>query len=333
MIRRLAFALVLLAGCSAAIPFAKAPHSLGTSGATVTADRTLPPNLLYTLGGKPQSRAPYIQVFDAQAAGPTPSPLYTIRPEGNTGFGLLAVDAQNDLFAEKFFYNGDGKLYQFPPGSTVPSTTCLLHPHAGTIALANGKLYLSRGGASIAEYAEPLPKGDVCPKPVRTLVDERAKRFGNGILGLVADPQGDVFDVWSSPSTYAGSIDEFSSGSTHAHLFANLGKSSGTFYLVSDRNGALLTSIDGYKGSLNDSIAVFPHGSGVPKLFYPSGPGAYGGVGLASHEREFFALNSYPIATVHIYEYDPKTATLGTEAKRSFSNVWGPGQSIAVFSK
>ncbi len=337
MIRKLAFALVLLAGCSAALPFSSSPALREAAKPSISrADRArgpLPPEILYALGGNPRSRSPYIKVFNAQDTGPSPTPLYTIGPQGDAGFQQLAVDHQNYLFAQKFFPSGGSKIYMFAPGATKASTTCALNPYAGAMYVSGGILYLARGSATIEEYAEPLPDGDTCPKPARTLVDTRARRFGSGIYGVVADPHGNVFDVWSSSQNSATYMDEFSAGSSHARLFANLGQSYSTFYLTSDRNGNIITSIYHYKGSTNDVISVFPHGSNVPKLYYPVGPGPYGGLGLANRQSELLILNAYPAPTVHVFDYNPRTASLGKEERRTFGGLWVPGASIAVFSQ
>ena len=83
-------------------------------------------------------------------------------------------------------------------------------------------------------------------------------------------------------------------------------------------------------GSTNAALAVFPHGSNEPKLFYPTA-GFYAGVALGAEDGVLFAVTGYSVAAVRVFTYDPKTASIRSQEKRSFPSPLDG--SIAVFSK
>ncbi|HEY1656595.1 MAG TPA: hypothetical protein VGF86_15940 [Candidatus Tumulicola sp.] len=321
----------IFAGCSAArIPVEPAGPAQAVQ--TVAEAQKLPSELLYVFGGRPKIKKPYIMVFDGQDKSRYPLPLYTIPPDGNGIYGLLAVDRHNYLFAEQFFANS-AKLYMFAPGQTKPSVTCSLPSAASAMYVSNGTLYLAQVGNAIVELAEPLTSRDDCSHPLATLTDVHAQREGSTTLyALVTDPQGDIFDTYQGGRYNYFYMDRFLAGSKTARPFANLHDAAATFYATSDRNDNLITNLADYPSGQGDVLAVFPHGSKVPKLFHPIDDGAYCGVAIATNDTELFALKNYPSPSVYVYRYDAKHGKIG-QVKRSFSGLWMYGQSIAVYSR
>ena len=238
--------------------------------------------------------APYIMALNAQDTSPSPSPLYTIPPNGQGEYGYLAVDSDNYLFAIKYF-SYSAKLSMFAPGSTKASVTCLFSTPPIGMYVAKDVLYLTQADDTIVEYAEPLSASQGCSHPIKTLTDERAKRLGSkSLYGLMVDPFGNIFDVWQASQNEALYMDEFNAGSNHAHSFFALHDSYETFMLTSDHNGNVITNVENYLGSPNDAIAVILHGTKTPQLFYPIGDGGYGGLALGKHDGELFAFRNYP---------------------------------------
>ncbi len=291
----------------------------------------LPAEVLYVLGGTQKTRQPFINVFNAQDTAPNPTPLYTIPPNGDGGFGVLAVDSQNNLFVEKAA-GSIVKLYMYPAGQSKPSVVCLLPFIPNNMSIAGNVLYIATRSNSINEYVVPFSAGKTCPSPAKTITDKIAERESNtGILGVSADPFGDVFDTWqASPAN--GFMDEFNAGSNHAHSYARLGDYYASFYMTSDRKGNMITNIRNSSENPMDSIAVFPRGSKVANLFDPINDGQYLGMAVATNDTELFVAVDYPTTEVQVYSYDAKTATVGS-LKRTFTNVWYYAQSIAVFSQ
>ena len=109
---------------------------------------TLPPEVLYAIGGNPQKNTNYIMALNAQDTSPSPSPLYTIPPNGQGEYVYLAVDSSNYLFAIKYFpYSA--KLAMFAPGSTKASVTCLFSTAPTGMYVANGLLYVAQADDTI----------------------------------------------------------------------------------------------------------------------------------------------------------------------------------------
>lgn len=291
---------------------------------------TLPPEVLYAIGGNPQKNTNYIMALNAQDTSPSPSPLYTIPPNGQGEYVYLAVDSSNYLFAIKYFpYSA--KLAMFAPGSTKASVTCLFSTTPTGMYVANGLLYVAQADDTIVQYAEPLSASRGCSQPIKTLTDQLARRSGSkSLYGLMGDPFGNIFDVWQSSGNEQLYMDEFNAGSNHAHSFFALHDSYETGLLTSDHNGNIITNLENYQGSPNDAIAVMLHGTKTPQLFYPVGDGGYGGFALGRRDGELFAFRSYPTGEIHVYGYNAKSGTLGSE-RRVFSGI--DGGSIAVFSK
>ncbi len=260
--------------------------------------------------------------LNAQDTSPSPSPLYTIPPNGQGEYGYLAVDSDNYLFAIKYF-SYSAKLSMFAPGSTKASVTCLFSTPPIGMYVAKDVLYLTQADDTIVEYAEPLSASQRCSHPIKTLTDERAKRLGSkSLYGLMVDPFGNIFDVWQASQNEALYMDEFNAGSNHAHSFFALHDSYETFMLTSDHNGNVITNVENYLGSPNDAIAVILHGTKTPQLFYPIGDSGYGGLALGKHDGELFAFRNYPTGAVHVYGYNAKTGNLGSE-KRAYSGIDG----------
>lgn len=290
----------------------------------------LPAELLYVLGGSVKTRTPHILVFDGQERSRHPAPIYTIPPDGNGEYGLLAVDHGNYLFAEQFLSNAV-KLYMFPPGQTKPSVTCVLPWTATAMYVAKGRLYLAGAGDTIEEFAEPLTSKEDCEHPIVTLTDKLALHNGSpSLYALTMDRLGNIFDTWQGGRYNYFYMDKFPAGSKNAQAFAGLHDAVTTFYMTSDRSSNLITNLYAQSG-YGDALAVFPRGSKVPKLFQPIPDGTYCGVAIATQDTELFALKDYPSTVVSVYHYFPNSGTIGT-VKRTFPGLWPYAQSIAVYS-
>jgi hypothetical protein len=292
---------------------------------------SLPPELLYVAGGPTSEPNPFIEVFNAQDTSPTPQPLYTIAPTGGGSYGLFAVDATNDLFAVNYFANG-AKLLVFPSGATKPTVNCLVDTSPQGMYIANSVLYFTTALYTIEEYSLPIHTGGKCPNPTRVLTDQRAKLRGTGgFWGPAVDPSGDVFDLWASPGFVGERIDEFPAGLKNARHFAPLARDPLASFITSDSSGNLITSASGIH---YDSIAMFPHGSHIPKYFHTirGRNSVYFGFAIGHRGTELFATTNYPYTKVQVYAYNSRTGNVG-RVLRSFTDVWSYASSVAVFSR
>ncbi|MFY9720385.1 MAG: hypothetical protein WAK16_12165 [Candidatus Cybelea sp.] len=284
----------------------------------------LPPNLLYVALGPPQH--PYIGVFNAADDSPSPSPVYTIRPQKGAGYASLAVDqSNNNLYAVEQFFGGT-KLQVFASGETTARITCLFHN--GITPSVTGKvLYLATLSDTVIEYALPLPAGNKCPKPLRTLTDRRAKLRGLGLYSVAANPHGAVFVTWLGPTS---KLDTFAAGSKTAHPYAPLGRSCSVVEIAADAKGNLVTAVGGNREGNPCYIGVFRNGSQVPKRFDGSIRNIYTGFAIGFNDTELFA-ERYDPASIDVYDYDARRGSVGRRL-RSF-----PGSvhisNIAVFSR
>ncbi|MGB6643904.1 MAG: hypothetical protein WCB01_16325 [Candidatus Cybelea sp.] len=316
------FAIAFLTGCGVQ---GLTNNSMPT---TVTASQTraaLPRNLLYAGLGAPEQH-PYIGVFNAADNSPSPSPLYTIRPEKGSGYTSLAVDESNNLYAVEQFSRGS-KLQLFPSGETAARAACVFQ---NSIAPSvTGKiLYLATSSYSVIEYPLPFPPGNKCPKPLRTLTDERAKLRGLGLYGVAANPHGAVFVTWFGPGS---NLDEFAAGSKTAHRYAWLGRSCSAVEIAGDEKGNLVTAAGESRAGDPCYIGVFRNGSRVPKRFHGSTRNNYTGFAIGFDDTELFAARNNP-ASIDVYDYNENSGSVG-HLLRSFPGPSDYTWSIAVFSR
>lgn len=308
----------LLAGCPGWQPPIAAPHVAPQDSVV-----TLPPNLLYVLGGPQSTRHPSILVFNALDNSKNPEPIYSIGPRQGGGYGLLAVDQANNLFVMNNFVGG-AKLLIFPAGGTKPEVNCKLDSVPRDTFIAGNTFYFTTQNYTIEEYSLPFNSGNNCPTPTEVLTDQRAKLRGElGLFGIAADPQGDVFDVWQTPGSQK--IDKFPAGSSTAHRFASFRQDCCGYYMATDAHGNVITN--------SNAIVVFPPAGRPRRLFDGIPNGTYLGIAVADKGRELFAAKDYPTTTVSAYAYDSATGHVGHRLRTFTSNIWEYGQSIAVFSK
>ena len=102
--------LVVMAACSATQP--QVMPAGAVAGVKAGGE---PRELLYTLGGSPQTRHPFIEVFDARDKSQQPKPIYTIAPRDGGEYGLLSVDSTNHLYAINSSRTGPSSI-SFRPG-------------------------------------------------------------------------------------------------------------------------------------------------------------------------------------------------------------------------
>ncbi len=285
----------------------------------------LPPNLLYVGLGAP-AQHPYIGVFNAADDSPSPSPLYTIRPEKGAGYTSLAVDQSNNLYAVEQFVGGS-KLQLFASGETTARAACLFQN--GITPSVTGKvLYLATLSHSVVEFPLPFPPGNKCPQPLRTLTDQRAKLRGQGLFSVAANPHGAVFATWFGPTP---KLDVFAAGSKTAHPYAWLGRSCSPVEIAADAKGNLVTAVGGNRAGNPCYIGVFRNGSRVPKRFHASARNIYTGFAIGFDDTELFAARYNP-ASIDVYDYNEKRGSVG-RLLRSYPGVPVHSWSIAVFSR
>ena len=335
IVRRVLLLVALLStGCSGAnLPFGGA-HSGAPGAWSAASPLTLPPVLLYVAGGSQSTRHPDIAVFNAQQKGSNVQPLYTIPPRGGGFYDLLAVDGKNDLYVMNDFPNGT-QLDVFPPGKKTPEISCLLAtpPSRLGMSIAGSTLYMTTDQYTIEEYSLPLHVAKSCPKPAKTLTDERAKLRGDFMFAAVATPQGSIFDDWQSAVGQGSQyLDEFPAGSENARRYAPLGLDAG-YYMASDNRGNLVADVSVTSNGYGGKIALFRYGSHHPTLSHPISNGMYLGFAFGNHDTELFAAQDYPATVVGVYAYDPATGKVGKELRAYSSGIWRGAQSIAVFSR
>ena len=290
--------------------------------------------LLYVAGGSQSTRHPDIEVFNAQQKGSNVQPLYTIPPRGGGSYDLLAVDGKNDLYVMNDFPNGT-QLDVFAPGTTTPEISCLLGaaPSRLGMSITGSTLYVSTKRYTIEEYSLPLHAAKNCSKPAKTLTDERAKLRGDFMFGVVATPQGSIFDDWQSDEGEGPQyLDEFPAGSKNARRYAPLRLDAG-YYLASDSRGNLVADVSVTSNGYGGKIALFRYGSHHPTLSHPISNGMYLGFAFGNRDTELFAAQDNPSTVVGVYAYDPATAKVGKELRSYSSGIWRGAQSIAVFSR
>ncbi|MFY9630615.1 MAG: hypothetical protein WAJ94_03305 [Candidatus Cybelea sp.] len=291
-----------------------------------------PRELLYTLGGSPQTRHPFIEVFDARDKSQQPKPIYTIAPRDGGEYGLLSVDSTNHLYAINFFENGT-ELDIFPSGSTKPTVSCLFANNVSGVSLTGTAFYAtSFNGHRIDKYALPIHAGRNCPKPSSSVTDQRAALRGtSGLISVAVSPQGRLFDTWETRDEM-GKIDEFPPKGHQARRFRSLGQSVPDF-ITSDSAGNLITDVFGYyNGASGQSVnlGVIPRESKKIKLFATQGEGVYWAAAFGANERELFVSTDYPAETVQVYAYDAQSAEIG-KLLRTYDVSWIEDGTIAVF--
>jgi hypothetical protein len=297
--------------------------------------RSSPSDILYLLLGTKNYHGPSIGVFDADDTSSKPKPLYTIAPynkEYYEYYSYLAVDSHNNLFAAVSAKSEDS-IEMFESGARKTSVTCPLPAEVSSLYVSGGILYVGEFGYSntIAEYAEPFSTKTGCGKPVKMLTDKLAdKQNADGIEGMVVDSAGNLFDAFTGVEGSDGFavMDEFEAGSRVARKFLSIKNATTPRYLTVDRNKDIVTNLLGGE-TVNDVLAVFPHETKKPKLYYPNAA-YWQGVALTGAQTELFASSTYP-AAVHVFGFDPKTGAVGDE--RTFGDVQPYGGSLVIFSK
>jgi hypothetical protein len=322
-----AFMSLVVMACSATQP----QITPSTAVASVKAGAE-PRELLYTLGGSPRTRHPFIEVFNARDKSQQPKPLYKIAPRGGGEYVWLSVDSTNQLYAVNFFANGS-ELDIFPSGSAKPTVSCLLANNVGGDALTGNAFYATRlKQYRIDEYALPIRAGRDCPKPSRTFTDQRAALRGRGgLFDVAVTPQSRLFDAWET-NEGMGKVDEFPPDAGQARRFRSLGQSVPDF-ITSDSAGNLVTDVFGYyNGASGQSVnlGIIANGSKKIKLFATQGEGVYWAAALGADERELFVSTDYPAETVQVYAYDAQSAEIG-KLLRTYDVSWIEDGTIAVF--
>jgi hypothetical protein len=293
-----------------------------------------PTEVLYVLVGKTKSRTPSVAAFDGNDSSSDPKPLYTIRPNGIGSYGYLAVDDADNLFVAKYLAQST-KIYMFAAGQVKASAVCNLPYSVSSMTIADGTLYAALGDGTdrIQEFKEPFT-GGTCAEPTKTLTDEIAVREGGKYLwGVSIDPAGSIFDIYEGgPGIESMYMDEFTAGTDHSHAFLKLGESYSTFYMTIDKHKNIILGYENQASDSNAYLAVFPHETKKPALYYPLGNGAWLGVGLAKDQTELFALSDYPTTKISVYAYNASTGKIG-ELKRTIGGLWMYDQQFAIYSK
>jgi hypothetical protein len=316
-----------MAACSAT-----QPHVMPAAAVTGVKAGGEPRELLYTLGGSPRTRHPFIEVFNARDKSQQPKPLYTIAPRGGGEYVSLSVDSSNQLYAVNFFANGS-ELDIFPSGSAKPTVSCLLASVSG-VSLTGTALYAtSFNGYRIDKYALPVHAGRNCPKPSSSVTDQRAALRGtSGLISVAVSPQDRLFDTWETRDEM-GKIDEFPPKGHQARRFRSLGQSIPQF-ITTDSDGNLITDVFGYynggKSGESVNLAIIPRESKKIKLFATQGEGVYWAAAFGANERELFVSTDYPAETVQVYAYDAQSAEIG-RLLRTYDVSWIEDGTIAVF--
>jgi hypothetical protein len=325
--------LLLPAACHGTIP-SVSPAAPATQAIPFAAasQKKLPAAILYALGGKQQTKDPYIAVFDAEDKSRDPKPIYTIAPVSGRGYGSLAVDSKNNLFAETIVGN-EPAIKMFAPGATKATAACQLASYPSGMYVANGKIYLAYTNSTIEEYAEPIPNAKKCPAPAVTLTDKLAGREASlGLYGVAADTAGNVFDTYQV-GLATGVMDKFAASKTYATKYASLGKDFTTFYLAISGHNDIAAGVGGYASPPPTyQLAIFPKEARKAKVFNPTGEtnGSYLGVGFGKHDTEIFSLFDYPAPTIRAYAFDPATGKVG-KLLRSFYDLFYYEQQFAVY--
>jgi hypothetical protein len=325
--------LLIPAACHGTIP-SVLPAGTASRANPITAasPRKLPAAILYALGGKPQTKAAYVQVFDAEDKSSDPKPIYTIAPVSGRGYSTLGVDSENNLFAETIVGN-EPAIKMFAPGATKATAACQLTRYASGMYVANGLIYLAHTDSTIEEYAEPIPNAKHCPAPVLTLTDKLAGREASlGLFGVAADSAGNVFDTYQV-GLATGVMDKFAAGKTYATKYASLGQDFTTFYLAISSHNDIAAGVGGYVSTPPTyQLAVFPKEARKAIVSNPTGEtnGSYLGVGFGKHDTEIFSLYDYPATTIRAYAFDPATGKVG-KLLRSFYNLYNYEQQFAVY--
>jgi hypothetical protein len=327
--KTLLISVLTLAACGA--PNVSMNGAQAVVPARVLAPPAPPAELLYVLGGAQSSLHPSIDVFNGEAKS-NQKPIYKIAARGSGQYGLLVVDANNDLYAINYFYNA-AELDVFPSGKRKPTISCALDTRPYGAYIAGAVLFLTTAQFTVEEYSLPLQAGTSCPSPTATLTDQRAKLRAKFFLAVAVDPSSDVFDVWQSGAGQGNQhIDEFIGGMQPARPYARLGPSA-AFYMASDSKGNLVTNITPTGVGQGDDIAIFRHGSHRPKLYDPISNGSWLGFAFAKHDTELFAAKDYPTITVEVYSYDSAHGRVGALLRSFSTGIWFYDQSIAVYSK
>ena len=274
-----------------------------------------------------------ILAFDANDTSRKPKPIYTIAPGYANDDSSLVTDGRGNLYVAGGYEYGSS-LYVFAAGAKKPGTICALN--AGTLYSANDTLYVvpPDGSDSIVEYHEPLPGGNDCGSPLRTLTDKIALgKKASKIGGIVVDSEGDVFDLYSTFSFYPPvHIDEFKSGSNVARHFDTLPVPMTQNYLTADRSDDIVTSVT--SGSAEyDNLAVFRHESKKPQLYDPNLYYRWAGLALNKKQTELLAAQNGFTPKILILAFDSKNGTIGQQ-ERTFGDVQPGGRgAIALYEK
>ncbi|HEY1682823.1 MAG TPA: hypothetical protein VGF98_14350 [Candidatus Tumulicola sp.] len=274
-----------------------------------------------------------IVAYDANDPSRRPKPIYTIAPGYANDYSSLVTDARGDLYVGGGYEYGSS-LYVFPAGAKKPVTTCALN--AGTLYSANNTLYVvpPDGSDSIVEYREPLPAGNDCGSPLKTLTDTIAvEKKASKIGGIVVDSEGDVFDLYSTFSFYPPvHIDEFKAGSNTARHFDTLKVPMTQNYLAADRNDDIVSNVTS-DSAVDDNLAVFPHESKKPQLYDPTAYYRWGGLALNKKQTELIAAQYGSTSKILFFAFDSKSGTIGQQ-ERTFGDVQPGGRgTIALYEK
>lgn len=287
---------------------------------------------LYVTGGPQTTRHPDIEVFNGYDSSSDPAPIYTIHARAGGTYGAMVTDDQDDLFVVNYFANG-AELDVFPPGDAKPTISCLLHKAPNNTYIQGDILYLATSSYTIQEYSLPLHARHECPKPTKTLTDDRAKLRGGYFPAVAVDRRHDVFDIWQSGM---GNLDEhvdlFKRGAGAARRYTDLGRSHSSF-VASDARGDLATNAEVNGNGSGGAIGIVRYGSRRLERYDPMPNGAYLGFAFANRDTELFVSKDYPAASVLEYSYNPTTGRLGKFLRSFSTGIWYYASSIAVYSR